>query len=148
MYKSRSPGTQPVGSEKTIAQGGQNSQKHATILADQMNRHPPALVRPARDGYPQDRPPQILVQSKNELNSPYSLFSRSIISPQPTSNGSFREGMSLTWSDSFRSTTLSSRCLSIWFMTIRNRPMRGRCAGGAISVSGNECHRCRHCVMR
>ena len=77
------------------------------------NRHHQASVRPARDGYPQDRPPQILVQSKNELNSPYSLFSRSIISPQPASNGSFGEGMSLTGGDPFRSTTLSSRRLLI-----------------------------------
>ena len=40
---------------------------------------------------------------QGELNSHYSLFSR-IITPQPTSNSSFREGVSFTWCNSFCST--------------------------------------------
>ena len=46
--------------------------------------------------------------------------------------------MSLTGSDSFRGTTLSSRRLLIRFLAIRDRVMRRRCTGGAVSASGDE----------
>ena len=122
LYKSKSTLVRYQRKKKrTLAPGGQNTCRNWPIHD---NRHHQASVRPARNGYPQDRPPQILIRKPNELHSPYSLFSRCIITPQPASNGSFREGMSLTRSDSFCSTTLSSRRLVIWFLAIRIRLMR------------------------